>query len=597
MTQHSHAPQSADLSFRNAVARTHHPLGRIAVLTSPLWLAFALTGCGAQEDGEVSAADDPAIPEELSCDGADTFDPAECPASYPEWACVVHVDGEAATSGDGWSWQSPVRTVQEGIDRAHCGATRSGLCSTWQVWVKEGRYFVHQGCDSDTVRLRAGVEVYGGFVGVEDRLTERDWATHETILDGRDGPDATAHVRHVVLGADDATVDGVTITGGLAGGSDEPTERCGAGMLNVQSSPVVQNCTFRDNVAFDHGGGMANLDRSSPTVAGCQFEENQAAQSGGAMANRQESEPDVSNSAFVGNLAGDSGGAVSSHESALQVTGCTFRDNEAVRRGGGMSSRLGSATVTGATFVGNLAHKGGGLDLEHCAATVTDSTFAANDTYFAVYDDTEDPTGQGAGLWIGGGTVSLVGNRVVDNTAFHSGGGLYATGGAEVELINAVVAGNQAGVGAGLASDGAAALSVVNCTVVGNVAEDSGGGIVGFDDLTVANSILWHNLPDQVAAVGTHSLSVTFSNVAGGHAGQGNLGSDLQADEPRFGDVSGGDLTLLDGSPGIDAADGAQAPATDLAGHERVDDPSTPNGSACGAACADMGAFEFQPGG
>jgi hypothetical protein len=77
----------------------------------------------------------------------------------------------------------------------------------------------------------------------------------------------------------------------------------------------------------------------------------------------------------------------------------------------------------------------------------------------------------------------------------------------------------------------------------------------------------------------------------------GNFGAD-----PMFVSLTQGaeDFHLSPGSPCIDAADPAAAPATDIEGNPRVADPA----SGCGAGgagggggvpCPDMGAYEYQP--
>ncbi|MCH8970034.1 MAG: hypothetical protein IIA66_13075, partial [Planctomycetes bacterium] len=96
----------------------------------------------------------------------------------------------------------------------------------------------------------------------------------------------------------------------------------GGGMLNVNSSPTVSNCTFVGNSAA-RGGGMYNLD-SSPTVTNCTFSGNNAPL-GGGMFNRFGSSPTVTNCTFSGNTAtlGWGGGMLNTN-SSLTVSNCTF---------------------------------------------------------------------------------------------------------------------------------------------------------------------------------------------------------------------------------------------------------------------------------
>ncbi len=66
---------------------------------------------------------------------------------------------------------------------------------------------------------------------------------------------------------------------------------------------------------------------------------------------------------------------------------------------------------------------------------------------------------------------------------------------------------------------------------------------------------------------------MTYSCVAGGYPGEGNIDAD-----PLFVDADGGDYRLGSASPCIDAAHGGAAPDTDRDGAARYDDPGSPTG-------------------
>jgi hypothetical protein len=94
----------------------------------------------------------------------------------------------------------------------------------------------------------------------------------------------------------------------------------------------------------------------------------------------------------------------------------------------------------------------------------------------------------------------------------------------------------------------------------------------------VVNCILWGNIPDGITTFGT-AANMTYSNIQGGHAGEGNMDTD-----PLFVDAANGDYHLQAGSPCIDAGDNSAIPAgviVDLDGNPRII-----NG------IVDMGAYE-----
>ena len=77
------------------------------------------------------------------------------------------------------------------------------------VWVAAGTYV-------ENLSLKAGVALYGGFGGAETSLSQRNWTTNRTILDGK-------HVGSVITvpssGITNTRIDGFTIRNGEAMGS------------------------------------------------------------------------------------------------------------------------------------------------------------------------------------------------------------------------------------------------------------------------------------------------------------------------------------------------------------------------------------------
>jgi len=180
---------------------------------------------------------------------------------------VLYAAPSASGSGDCSSWANAC-DLQTALATAQGGD---------QIWVKEGVH-IPGASRTDAFTLKDDVAAYGGFAGTETSLDQRDWQAHVTVLSGDISRDDitdpngvvtdTTHIvgdnsyRVIVTGnlTDTAVLDGFTITGGQANGTD-PND-CGGGMYNDASSPTLRNVVFSGNAA-NAGGGMCNFNASS----------------------------------------------------------------------------------------------------------------------------------------------------------------------------------------------------------------------------------------------------------------------------------------------------------------------------------------------
>lgn len=191
----------------------------------------------------------------------------------------VYVDADATGANDGSSWADAFTDLQDAL-----GAAVGTSCGAIEIWVAEGTYTPDRGSANRgaTFQLRDHVGVFGGFVGGETLLSQRDPAAHPTILSGDligdddNGANIADNSYHVVTGtgtSGSAILDGVIISGGNA---DFPTS--GAGLTTVGGGPTIRNCTLRDNTgecatALDSRGGTVEIDgvsiqSNNPSMAG-----------------------------------------------------------------------------------------------------------------------------------------------------------------------------------------------------------------------------------------------------------------------------------------------------------------------------------------
>lgn len=511
----------------------------------------------------------------------------QCPDGWTGAACdicVVYVDLNATETGanTGTSWQSALRDLDAGLDRAENRLTAT--VDSCQVWVAEGTY-KSAGNASVAFYLRPGVDVYGGFSGTEISLNERDWEAHETILSGdkldNDEPhtpiepldsydpddplfeqwgDLSDNKTHVVVGADGARLDGFTVTGGYAFEpstvSVKTNNPYGGGMLNDGVSPTVAHLRFVRNFAVAAGGGMANLNGASPLILDSSFEENSTGQAapGGGIYNDTDASPVIDGCSFSDNSAATSGGGIyNGPGTQALIQDSRFFDNVAEGTGGAIANEnAADVTVIQTTFGGNRAgYTGGGVANSISRATFIDCLFVGN----MVQTDN-----RGGAFASNDSEVSIVSSQFLDNYSLGQGGAIYVDYGSDLKLINILLAGNQADQGGAIYTQ--QDLSLDSCTLADNETQSSTSAAIhnANADVRIGNSIIWGNFGGSIFSSGT-SPDIEYSIVEGGTAGDDQALHILDSD-PNF--VSGGqnpltailgDYHLSQGSPAQNTGD------------------------------------------
>ncbi|WP_028526834.1 MopE-related protein [Runella limosa] len=274
--------------------------------------------------------------------------------SNPVW----YVDGSAASGGSGKSWACAFQNLQDAIDVASSGQ---------EVWVKAGTYLPTKDpfgnilpTDSrdKTFYLKNGVKIYGGFVGTETLLSQRNWITNSTILSGDIGTSGnnSDNAYHVVLSVSDASttvLDGFKVEKGNANGSSNITvesvnidRNSGGGIYNSNSSPQLSNCIISGNDCSSNGGGIANFSGSNATLTNCLIAGNRSLQYGGGVRNN-ESNPSFINCVISGNRSINLlGGGMMNDQSNCIIQNCVIWNNQDNNGLGSASSSITNFTST-----------------------------------------------------------------------------------------------------------------------------------------------------------------------------------------------------------------------------------------------------------
>jgi hypothetical protein len=304
---------------------------------------LACTGGGGQADGGTDADTDADADSDIDTDtGTD-----ECANVVCDQECVRFADVEAATGGDGLSWDTAFQKIQPAIDAA---AAWAACCETpCQVRIARGTYYVYESSVHDTIDLADRVQIYGSFSKGEGDHDERDIEANPTILDGRAGPESEDRVYHVVNAKaehedglfTDVILDGLTITQGAALGEISSEGSGCAGLYwGVCGNLIVRQCSFVENESVQGGSGACFAVSSggdlSVNIEDSLFSENHGWMEGdvgygGALLAASLKELTIRRCRFDNNSA-DVGAAlvaVSGHDTDMQVVieNSVFRSN------------------------------------------------------------------------------------------------------------------------------------------------------------------------------------------------------------------------------------------------------------------------------
>ncbi len=169
---------------------------------------------------------------------------------------IFYVDQDASGLQEGTSWTNAYTDLQDAL---------VVVTANDEIWVANGTYKPTDDFNRDiSFFIPSGVEIYGGFVGGETHLEQRDWINNPTILSGNIGSenirtDNTYHVVSVSDSIDTTILDGLTISDGNADGTDSSGRDDGGGIVgfgNSNATFTLKNLIVSNNLATGFGGGF-----------------------------------------------------------------------------------------------------------------------------------------------------------------------------------------------------------------------------------------------------------------------------------------------------------------------------------------------------
>jgi hypothetical protein len=264
---------------------------------------------------------------------------------------VIFVSTTGYDFMDGRSWQSAKRNLQSALLAAQSGD---------HIWVATGTY-------SETISLRDGVSVYGGFAELETRLDQRDVAAHPTILsadtyrndsdsNGDGIPDSGLSDNAEYICSNTGVGSSALLDGFILSGAGN------AAIINynnyfstIASSPTIRNCTFR----YNPGVCVRNEYSCSPTIDSCTFHHNGLE----AVKNMDHSSPTLINCTFISTIDI----VTNKQQSSPKIINCTFAvgsTKRAIFSDADCNPAISNSIIWGSSFVTSI--QGGAPIVSHC---------------------------------------------------------------------------------------------------------------------------------------------------------------------------------------------------------------------------------------
>ena len=364
---------------------------------------------------------------------------------------IIYVDA-SNTSGieTGNSWATAFTSLQDAID-----SYNSNSESMSQIWVAMGNYRPDIGINytlndrNASFILPSNVQMLGGFPSGGGSISERDWTSYPTRLNGEIGSagnqDNSANIIITQNVSDNTILDGFIIENGNAN-VITATGQIGGAWLNIvdgstnRSAPLIRNCIFQNNSSITSGGAIynnaVNGGVAEMSFTNCRFLYNETTSAfngfGGAIYNgcttNGVANMEIVNCYFEGNV-GNIGGTIRSISRdggtgaiSLTVVNSIFYNNTAWSMPGISCFNLNFTSninrIINSTFYGNISTEGvsggGAIRMDNVSA----GSLVNNCILWANVANESPSTNQ---LRIQGGSVSTRNNLIQDFTSTLNG--------------------------------------------------------------------------------------------------------------------------------------------------------------------------------
>ncbi len=326
-----------------------------------------------------------------------------------ESKAIIYASYSGAGSKDGSSWSNAYDRFQ--LPQAILNAPMIS-----QIWVAEGIYKpTYDGDRNKSFHIGLHVKLYGGFVGNETDISQRNLSVHSTIFSGdlseNDSPseirydhasrsENSIHIlKFYQVDMSYGLIDGITFSGGNANISGD-LETMSGGVFNILQIPTavenigvaMRNCVLKKNTSLNGGAiAMRNLHSTAQVelkLENCVLDSNTAEQGGAVyfFSNSYDERNEVRllSTSFSNNYSSQLGGAISINsyfDFYFFIKKSTFSNNTSSDKAAALNlSGTGSNTffyteIDSTEFSGNQSVKSGAIGVSSGNTRVFDIRF------------------------------------------------------------------------------------------------------------------------------------------------------------------------------------------------------------------------------
>ena len=279
-----------------------------------------------------------------------------------------------------------------------------------QIWVASGTYhpnIINSPSDSNFLLISKPLKLYGGFVGSEVSIDQRDLESNTSLLSGdinnddiendffSNKSDNTMHV--LLITGDSVIIDGFTVSYGKTrfdpDSDDSSFHHWQGGGIYSENPLVIRNCIISQNIAYQ-AGGLYLLSQEIITL--------------------------------------DVEGLYLLSQEIINFDNCTIVDNYSVSHGGGVFVQNSNALFNNCTFKNNTSESGvgGGAYFRQDENAASDSNVVSIKN--TVFDSNQSKWGGGLQL----SNFNLGSQLVIDSCFFFSNRAILSGEGGGIRILN-----------------------------------------------------------------------------------------------------------------------------------------------------------------